>query len=461
MSFEKLVTEIYDELLALKVIDIHTHLIGGHLSARGLHDVMLYHMIISDLYSAGCPSGSRLTQYPGWVDKKEAESRIIEAIPYFTHTTNTHLSWGLRIILNDLYGWDKPITTDNWRELDDMIRERADDRTWQREIFKRANIVRSGTELARRGDGSDDHILAFALEWVFFTRCQWGEYDTALYELERVWGKSPSSPMAIGSAGRPKVDREIKTIDDVHAAVNHCLKVIPYNQLGSMATHVSTDLDLSPVTDKQMVEALSRRSIAGERERSIYASYVNEAFLSGLEKQPKKIVFQFSYGAEPLPYETASRLTMKSISDVAGMISRHPGIHFQCFLSSHHANQSMCTLVRELPNLSLAGFWWHNFYPETIRQVFEERLDMVPLNKQIGFFSDAYCIEWSYGKRVLVMKQMAQVLAKKIQQGQYTRNDAVEIAQKIMLDTPRVLLGMNPGFLKKIKKEKTWGLKKK
>ena len=28
-----------------------------------MHDVLLYHMVISDLHAAGCPSGTRLTQY--------------------------------------------------------------------------------------------------------------------------------------------------------------------------------------------------------------------------------------------------------------------------------------------------------------------------------------------------------------------------------------------------------------
>ena len=84
------------------------------------------------------------------------------------------------------------------------------------------------------------------------------------------------------------------------------------------------------------------------------------------------------------------------LRQLAEMIARHPRLRFQCFLSSRHANQSLCTLARELPNFSLAGYWWHNFFPDVIRQVIGERLDMLPLNKQIGFFSDAYCVEWSY-----------------------------------------------------------------
>ena len=73
-----------------------------------------------------------------------------------------------------------------------------------------------------------------------------------------------------------------------------------------------------------------------------------------------------------------------------------------------------------------------------------ERLDMVPVNKLVGFFSDAYCVEWAYGKARMVQRQMARVLAEKIEQGQYTRDDALSIAQTILYETPQKLLGMVP-----------------
>ena len=437
-------TELEAKLAEVPILDVHTHLVGGRLAARGLHDILLYHMVVSDLYAAGCPSGARLTQFPGWPSEAEAHARIKEALPYLRHIGNTSSFWGVRIILRELYGWTEPIDERNWMRLDGVIRERAEDQSWPREMLDRARILRSGTELARRGGGADDDRLQFALEWGFFTRCQWGEYDTGLYELERCWGKTPESPAPIGGGARPATERQIRTLDDVHAAIAHYVSSIPYGQIVSTATHLSTDIDYRSVSDDEMAAALARRDHAGPSERDCYASYVNEAFLTALEKHAGQIVFQFSFGAEPLPFETASRLSQRTIGQVAEMVGRHPALRFQCFLASRHANQSMCTLVRELPNLSLAGYWWHNFFPDTIARVIRERLEMVPANKQVGFFSDAYCVEWSFAKAALVRKVLARVLAERVEFGQFDTTTALEFARAIFYESPQSLLGIVP-----------------
>src|SRR5882762_7562267 len=94
-----------EALAEIPMLDPHTHLVGGRLGARGLHDILLYHMVISDLYAAGCPSGARLSQYPQWPTKAEAHNRITEALPYLPHIRNTSSAWAVRCILADLYDW--------------------------------------------------------------------------------------------------------------------------------------------------------------------------------------------------------------------------------------------------------------------------------------------------------------------------------------------------------------------
>ncbi len=435
--------DLSSAIAEIPALDVHTHLSGGKLAARGLHDIILYHMVVSDLYAAGCPQGARLSEFPKWPDQAEAHQRLEAAIPFLPKIANTSCWWGARMILEDLYGWREPITMQNWRKLDALIRERAHDRAWQREILDRAKIVGTTAEHCRRDQGQDDDRLSYSVEWGMFMRTQWGEYDTALYDLERAWGgKVTDGPCMIGEARQANAKR-IRGLADVHAAMDHYIDGMPYGQVLSMATGISTDIDYTLPTDSEMEAAIARRDQAGPRERDIYAAYIGEKMLAGLERHGHEIAFQFALAAEPLPHETMSRISQRTLGQVAELIARHPRLKFQCFLGSRHANQTLCTMARELPNLSQMGFWC-TFLPGAIRQVMEERLDMLPANKQCGFFSDAYCVEWSYAKSQIVRKMMADVYGAKVRSGQYSRDTALATARAVLLESPQSLCGMRP-----------------
>jgi len=442
MDINTLSREIETGLGSVPTLDAHTHLDATHLAARGLHDILLYHMVVSDLVSAGCPDAARLPEIP---TDEEARVRIERALPYLPAISNTSCSWGLRIILEDLFDWRAPVTAANWRKLDAVVRERSRWAGRAREIQSKAGIVRSCTELWRRHDGRADDMLQYSLEWAFFARAQWGEHDTALFELEKAWSEEkPSAPSPVTASGaRPVPSRRIRSVADVRDALDAYVLAIPSNVL-STAQHISTDIDFRPVDERAMAAALRRRARAGKEERDIYASFILEEFFIRWEKSKGSVPFQFSLGAEPLPFETASRLSQKTLASLGEMIARHPGIHFQCYLSSAHANQTLCTLARELPNFSLAGYWWHNFFPSFIEKLMAERLDMLSTARQVGFFSDAYTMEWSYAKAVIVRRVLSRVLAGRVLAGQYDRKGALAIARQILLETPRTLLGMEP-----------------
>jgi hypothetical protein len=237
--------------------------------------------------------------------------------------------------------------------------------------------------------------------------------------------------------------RTIRSVSDVHEALDAYVDAIPSNVLGT-AQHVSTDIDFHSVDERMMASALRRRPRAGRQERDIYASSIVEEFFKRLEARKPQVMFQFSLGAEPLPAETASGLSQATLASLAETIARHPGIRFQCYLASAHANQTLCTIARELPNFTLAGYWWHNFFPTFIERVILERLDMLSAARQVGFFSDAYTIEWSYAKAVIVRRILSRVLADTVIQGQYDKPAALAVAREILFESPRRLMGMEP-----------------
>lgn len=422
--------EFYEKIAQIEAFDCHTHIDAGHPVARGLHDVMLYHMVISDLYSAGCPNGSRLSEEP---TEEEAVSRITEAIDYIPKIRNTSCYYLLRIILHDLFDWDDEITHDNWRELDNRIKEYSARPNRVRGIMKKANIVKSNTELWRGKDGSMDDIFCYSLEWAFVTRDQWGHYDTALIELEHAWNHdAPCPPLPVTLT--PELinfEKKIKTLDDVEVALKHYLDLTPFDKIVTIASHLSTHIHYGYVSPEEMTEALARRNVAGSKERDIYANYIFRRYLEMYEERGYNMVLQFSTGAEPLPFETGSKMPSETIFELAHLFAEHPKVGFNLHVANAATNQAMCSLVRELPNVSLNGYWWHNFYPAFIKRVLSERLDMVPIGKIVGFFSDAYCMEWAYAKQKYIRTFTADVLWEKIELGQYDEETALAIAKEL------------------------------
>ena len=444
MSRTTTALELDTALAELPVYDVHTHLTSDELNARGLHDILLYHMVVSDLYAAGCPDGSRLTQYPGVPDEAEATARIEQAIDHLHRARNTSNAWMVRIILRDLYNWHEPVTHDNWRRLDALIKERTHDDAWSADMLSRSRVARTNAEYTRRGEGKGDPWLQYSLEWGFFTRSQWGEFDTPLYEAERCWSMPEAGgPMEIGGGARPELDVQIRSADDAAAAVAHYVAAIPDFLIGKV-THLSTLIDYTVPTAAQFEDALTRRATAGPAERSVYAAYLNHLLLTELEARRPDIVFQFSFGAEPLPFETGAFMGQDTLVQVAEMIHRHPGLKFQVTNATPHANHTLASIAREVPNLSLAGFWWHSFYPDVIRRQIGERLDMLPTTSQCGFFSDAYCLEWQYAKAVLVRQAHADALGERVDRGQYSHDEAVSIARSVLFESAEVTLGMTP-----------------
>ena len=351
--------------------------------------------------------------------------------PTCKHIQNTSSFWGVRIILRELYGWTEPIDERNWKKLDGLIRERADDRAWPREVLDRARIERTGTELARRGGGEDDDRLQYALEWGFFTRASGANIDTALYELERCWGKSPESPAPIGGGARPATERTIRTLDDVHAADRALCRAASLTAGSCRRRRIFRP---TSTTARSRMTRWPRRSArrdqAGPAERDCYASYVNEAFLTALEAHAGRDRLSVQLRRRALAVRDGQPAV--ATDDRPGRRDDRPaspGCGSSVSWPAGTPTSRCARLVRELPNFSLAGYWWHNFFPDTIAQVMRERLEMVPANKQVGFFSDAYCVEWSFAKAVLVRKILARVLAERIELGQFDAPRALEFAR--------------------------------
>ncbi|MEM4506751.1 MAG: hypothetical protein QXM82_05175, partial [Ignisphaera sp.] len=107
-------------------------------------------------------------------------------------------------------------------------------------------------------------------------------------------------------------------------------------------------------------------------------------------------------------------------------------VKFDVFIADSTLSHQVTVIAKNYPNVYLSGYWWYSMYPEVMKSYLRLRLQMLPYNKIGGFFSDAYVIEWVYGKALLAKKQIAYVLAEMIAEGYIDNDLAIEIAHALL-----------------------------
>ena len=261
------------------------------------------------------------------------------------------------------------MTAANWQTLDARIRERADDRAWHREIIHRAGSSESAPR--SRGGNRPRTTTCCSTRWNGpSSRVASGANSTRRsMSWRRAGAGCPRAP-ADRRRHRPATERVIARSTTCTPPIDSYVGHIPYDRILSTATHLSapTSTSIRRPSDEDGPGARAPGH-AGSVERDIYAAYINEAFLTALRAAhgrsnglPVQLRRRASALRDRQPAVAADdqQLGRDDQPASAAALPVLPG--------QRHANQSMCTLCRELPNFALVGFWWHNFFPAIIRQ---------------------------------------------------------------------------------------------
>jgi len=418
----KINEELKQKIREIPVVDIHSHISFNSPKATSLSDILFYHYITTELIAAGMPPSLLKDDLP-------EEEKIKNSIPYFNRIKNTTTYWSLRCILEDLYEFKEDLSVNNWESLDKEIRKRAEDRDWTEFVLrKKAKIEKTfltcipgeNTELKNKelfvpALRIDDWINPFYLKENILT-------------LEKINGKSILSLGDLALAIRGMISTfKGKTV---------CLTV-------AFGPDIYTKL-----TNKQIAQSLFQKLIKKEPltelidSLNILSSYILHIFLDIAKEF--NLVFQVMFGVRrPMPVnKELSYFDSKMFRSFYQLFDSYPEVKFDIFLASVVHSQEVNIICKKYPNVYLAGYWWYAFYPSYIRRILEERLEIVPANKISGFFSDAYIVEWSYGKLCLFKKELTRVLSEKIKEGYYSESYALEVAKLLLNQNPKEIYNL-------------------
>jgi len=201
---------------------------------------------------------------------------------------------------------------------------------------------------------------------------------------------------------------------------------------------------LPETLDKERAAAAVRKALAGQEPAPEEAAALSAYVFA------QRIEFARTHGqsfqiCSMSTYITRDTYTLPLTSEaflrsLALWIDRTPDVTFDILNCDPVTEPFFITMARTRPNVCLCGVWWHAMSDAWIEEIFYRRLLTVPLTKLTGFFSDAYCAEWVYGKHVLMKAGMVRALARAVRNGVFSIDDCPAVLQQILHDTPARLM---------------------
>ena len=439
---QELFKRIKREIDKIHVVDLHSHLRVNQPNAQNLGEIIFYHLLKWELVSAGMPEEKFTRDISGLgelsrfshsqklktASKIDMEQVISKYSPYFQSLRNTTTYYCLTRIFEDLYDFDfQRFAPNNWRSIFSKVLKTKDDDEWTKHVLlKKAKIDISVTGLWSRsptGKWIKQGVFSPTLEKDFFNPGLFVEIETL-------------SKTRITSA---------KSLDK---CIDNFLNLYLSKGVTSFTGGFLMDSPLDGISkgrvDSLLKKGKARRKFTESEERELH-SYILRKMMDKLNE--KGFVWIVALGVVSAG---GSRVIVNSSFEVlprlCGMFRLYQKSKFFLMLGSESLSQELCIIAKQFPNVYPCGFWWHNKYFTYIEKMIAERLDVLPMNRPIGFFSDAYTTEWSYGVLSMIKYALTKVLAQRIDEGLYDEDLAIEIARKWLYENPRdAYFGKNDG----------------
>lgn len=404
----------------IPLVDVHTHIDFRSPTARDPEQIMLYHYVTSELRCLNIP-----------VDEIKAKSSDPsgDLMKYFRLIKNTATYWCLKRIISDLYDFHEDPTPENWRALREVIVSRSVDGGW-------ANKIRSKVKL-RKIFLTVNPLIEFKPEFD-------GDFYAASLRLDPLVGgiskKNVESLEKICGCEAPN----LRVFSDLLAGRFEAFKGYSVSAALSIQSHEVYKLTHSGLAEEAYSKLYNDKGLS-ESERVNLRSAALSIVLNLCREYKLPIQLMLGVardlpGASPPDFAVCFK--QRGLHHLCRFFSHYRDVVFHLISAYRFQSHELSAIAKNYPNVYLDGYWWYCFFPESIIQHLLERIQMLPAGKICGFFSDAYVLEWIYGKAALARKVTAEVLESMVERGFYTMEVAKEVAEQILFENPSKLFSV-------------------
>ncbi len=393
---DSLKTRLFDELNALVLIDPHTH-INPHQPASGtLADILGYHYYTELAHSAGLPQ-----QYieDASLSPREKVGRLVEGLGQIDNTVQ--FSWLLEAA-RELFGVElERVDASNWEQLYDAAQTQFDRPDWEDEVLRRSRL-----EAVFLTNDFDDALQGFDTQ----------RYIPCLRTDELVFHFSKSSvrQRLTQSAGV-----EIHSLADLSTALKQRFQHFTAHQARACAISLPPYFSPAPVSaavaERALANILKQNEQATDDDRTSLAYWVFWELAKNCSEfsLPFDLMIGVNRSVYPAGVYQGQDLydSRVSLIQYRELFNAFPTVTFPVSVLASVTNQELVSYAWIFPNVICHGHWWYSNTPTFIRRDLQARLEAVPRNKVIGYYSDMYKLEFALPKFAMFKRCLAQVLA--------------------------------------------------
>jgi glucuronate isomerase len=413
--------ELFDEMVRWPIYDPHTHINPLTPAARHLDEILGYHYYTELAHSAGMPP-HRVSPELG------AATRVANLADYLDRIDCTvQYSWLVEIARTFYQFPHDRVTPKNIEELMDRADRRGAGLAWDREVW-----AASGLEAVFLTNEFDDPLEG---------------WDTSAYvpclrtdDLVLKLNQPRTIARLSGSA-----DVQVEDYQSLRTALGRLFERFVLRGARACAISLPPDFVARRASAKRAVTSI-RKAIHGLALRTDELEEVRSTVFWMLAELCAEFGLPFDLMIGPVrnvyPDGVAGGRDLfdrrVSLYDYRELFNYFSSVKFPVSTLSPDASAELVAYSWIFPNVLPFGHWWYSNVPAFIASDLRARVEALPKVKLLGYYSDAYKLEFILPKYNMYRRILAEVLADLAVRGRgWPADEALQLAKLILIDNPK------------------------
>jgi glucuronate isomerase len=420
MLTDRLTRDLYSALCQIPLIDPHSHINPHRAASRSLDDILGYHYYTELAHSAG------LSQDAIGAEVSPRE-RVRALLGHLGRLDNTaQYGWFLEIARTFLDFQGERLSADDCDALFDKAEKLMAQPDWEEQVLRKSNV-----EKIFLTNDFDDPLEGF--DTAQYVPCL--RTDDLVFHLDK-------------PAVRERLARatgiEVGDVPQLRQALGVLFQ--RFTARGAKACAISLPPDFAPtqIGDEDLATALEMVLRGDDDPAGGDVAAWGVFWILAELCRDFKLPFELMIGVNRRVYRQGVYQGQDlfdqrtSLLQYAELFNAFPEVTFPISVLTSAQNQELVSYSWIFPNVVTNGHWWYSNIPAYIEHDARARLQAVPKTKQIGYYSDAYKLEFILPKYNMYRGILARILADDfVRPGIYTETQAIALARLLLRENTR------------------------